>query len=65
MTRAASFEHCSADGCGQKMIVLRVFATISDLKSTVEVGLVIGVTPSTTPIGSAISLRFRSGILAR
>ncbi len=61
MMRAASFEHCIADGCGQKMIVLRVFAIIRHLKSTVEVGLVIGVTPRMTPIGSAISLRLRSG----
>ena len=38
---------------GRKIIVLRVLAATMALKSTVEVGFVIGVSASTTPIGSA------------
>ena len=35
------------------MIALRVFAATIALNSTVDVGFVIGVSASTTPIGSA------------
>ena len=38
---------------GRKIIALRVLAATIALNSTVEVGLVIGVSASTTPIGSA------------
>ncbi len=46
---------------GRKTIALRVFAATIDLNSTVEVGFVIGVSASTTPIGSATSWMPRSG----
>ena len=46
---------------GLNTIALRVFAATIDLNSTVEVGLVIGVSASTTPIGSATSWMPRSG----
>ena len=35
------------------MMPLRVFSEISVLKIAVEVGLVVGMTAATTPIGSA------------
>ncbi len=38
---------------GRKIIALRVLAATIALNSTVEVGFVIGVSASTTPIGSA------------
>ena len=38
---------------GRKMTALRVLAATIALNSTVEVGLVIGVSASTTPTGSA------------
>ena len=46
---------------GRKTIALRVFAATIALKSTVEVGFVIGVSASTTPIGSATYSMPRSG----
>ena len=36
------------------MMPLRVFRQISALKMAVEVGLVVGITAATTPMGSAI-----------
>ena len=53
--RAASAEHFWANGWKPKTIGQRVFSAISDLKIAVEVGLVTGVTPATTPTGSATS----------
>ena len=38
------------------MIGFLVFKAINDLKITVEVGLVVGTIPQTTPTGSAISV---------
>ena len=46
------------------MTALRVLMAMMHLKSTVEVGFVIGVIEKMTPIGSAISTRLRSGKLA-
>ena len=43
------------------MIALRVLAATIDLNSAVEVGLVIGSSASTTPIGSATYWMLRSG----
>ena len=43
-----------ARGCGEMMMPLRVFRQMSVLKIAVEVGLVVGMTAATTPIGSAI-----------
>lgn len=43
-----------ARGCGEKIMALRVFRLISDLKIAVEVGLVVGTIPQIIPIGSAI-----------
>ena len=43
------------------MIALRVFAATIDLNRTVDVGFVIGVSASTTPIGSATYWMPRSG----
>ncbi|CRH92996.1 Uncharacterised protein [Chlamydia trachomatis] len=42
-----------ADGCGANTIALRDLIAIIALKITVEVGLVDGVIPSKSPIGSA------------
>ncbi len=53
--RAAATEDSWAPGWNAKMIGLRVFRAMSDLKIAVEVGLVTGVTPQITPTGSAIS----------
>ena len=43
------------------MIGFLVFKQINDLKITVEVGLVVGTIPHTTPTGSAISVIPKSG----
>ncbi|MNP08260.1 hypothetical protein D3C76_1003200 [compost metagenome] len=43
-----------ARGCGEKMIALRVFRLIRDLKIAVEVGFVVGTIPQMIPIGSAM-----------
>ena len=48
---------------GRKIIALRVLAATIALNSTVEVGLVIGSSASTTPIGSATYWMPRSGVL--
>ena len=53
---AAATELRWADGWKPKMIGLRVFSAMSDLKMVVEVGLVTGVMPQMTPTGSAISV---------
>ena len=45
-----------ARGWGEMMIAFLVFRQISDLKIAVEVGLVVGMTAATTPIGSAIRM---------
>ena len=52
---AAATEQFWAPGWKPKMIGQRVFNAIRDLKMAVEVGLVTGVTPATTPTGSATS----------
>ena len=52
-TFAASIVHFLALGCGENTRALRVFNAINDLKIAVEVGLVVGITPAITPIGSA------------
>mmetsp|Transcript_39773 Transcript_39773/g.78398 ORF Transcript_39773/g.78398 Transcript_39773/m.78398 type:complete len:217 (-) Transcript_39773:471-1121(-) len=49
----ASAVHFFALGWGQKMMPLRVLSARRDLKIAVEVGLVVGVTPATSPTGSA------------
>ncbi|CSC40033.1 Uncharacterised protein [Vibrio cholerae] len=51
---AAALVEFFARGCGEKMIPLRVFREISDLKIAVEVGLVVGTIPQMMPTGSAI-----------
>ena len=53
---AACAEHCWAEGWKEKIIGLRVFRAIRALKMVVEVGLVVGTMPHTTPTGSAISV---------
>ena len=55
-TRAASAEDFWALGWKAKTIGFLVFNAIIDLKIVVEVGFVVGVTPQTTPTGSAISI---------
>ena len=55
--RAAFLEHSLADGWKLKIIGLRVFKAISDLKTVVDVGFVVGTTPQITPTGSAIAIR--------
>ena len=54
--RAACLEHSFADGWKLKIIGLRVFKQIRDLNTVVDVGLVVGTTPQTTPTGSAIAV---------
>ena len=53
-TFAAAIVAFLARGWGLKMMPLRVFRQISALKMAVEVGLVVGMTAATTPMGSAI-----------
>src|SRR5215510_7893626 len=55
MTRAVSLIHFAADGCGDSTTVLRDLIEIRILKMAVEVGLVDGTMPATTPRGLAIS----------
>ena len=43
-----------ARGWGEMIMAFLVFRQISDLKIAVDVGLVVGMTAATTPIGSAI-----------
>ena len=54
---AAWAEDSWADGWKAKIIGLRVFNEINDLKIAVEVGLVVGVIPQITPTGSAIFVK--------
>ena len=53
-TRAASMVQFFARGCGLMRMALRVFRHSSALKMAVEVGLVVGMTAATRPMGSAI-----------
>src|SRR5215210_1052699 len=55
MTRAVSLMHFAADGCGDKTMALRDLMAMRILKMAVEVGLVEGMMPATTPRGLAIS----------
>ena len=55
MTRAVSLIHFAADGCGESTIAFRDLIAIRILKIAVEVGLVEGMMPATTPRGLAIS----------
>jgi hypothetical protein len=55
MTRTASALHFAADGCGATITPLRALTAISTLYIAVEVGLVLGVSAATTPIGQAMS----------
>ena len=53
---AAAIVDTFARGCGLMMIAFLVFNAINVLKIAVEVGLVVGITAATSPIGSAIFL---------
>ena len=53
---AAAIVDAFALGCGEKIMPLRVFKQISDLKIAVEVGFVVGIIPAITPKGSATIL---------
>ena len=55
-TFAASIVLFFARGCGLMMMAFLVLRQINALKIAVEVGLVVGMTAPTTPIGSAIFL---------
>src|SRR5437764_10829998 len=55
ITRAVSLMHRAAEGCGDKTIALRDLIAIRILKIAVDVGLVEGMMPVTTPRGLAIS----------
>ena len=61
MMRMASWQQRQAFGCGPKITALRVLMAMMHLKSTVDVGLVMGVSEKMSPIGSATSIRPRSG----
>jgi hypothetical protein len=51
--RAASIVEAAALGCGEKMMQFLVLSAISALKSTVDVGFVVGMMPARIPSGSA------------
>ena len=53
---AAAMVLSLARGCGLMIMPLRVFNEIRVLNIAVDVGLVVGITAATTPIGSAIFL---------
>ena len=53
MMRAASMVHLLARGCGLMTIALRVLRQMRHLKMAVDVGLVVGMTAATMPMGSA------------
>ena len=55
-TFAAAMVLFLALGCGEMMIAFLVFKEINVLKIAVDVGLVVGITAATRPIGSAIFL---------
>ena len=61
MILTASEQQRQAFGCGLKITAFRVLIAMMHLNSTVEVGLVIGVSDRMTPMGSATSTRPRSG----
>ena len=48
--------HFAACGCGEKTILFPPFKAISALYMTVEVGLVEGINPATTPTGTPTSI---------
>ena len=54
--RAASAVQALARGCGEIRMALRVFSAMRHLKIAVEVGLVVGMTAATMPMGSATFL---------
>ena len=53
---AAAIVQAFAAGCGLMMIAFLVFRQINVLNIAVDVGLVVGMTAATSPIGSAIFL---------
>ena len=55
-TFAAAMVLFFADGCGLMIMAFLVFKQINVLKIAVDVGLVVGITAATRPIGSAIFL---------
>ena len=55
MTRALSLIHLAAEGCGDNTMAFLDLIAIRILKIAVEVGLVEGMIPATTPRGLAIS----------
>ena len=55
MRRAVSSQHFTADGWGATTMALRALTAMSTLYMTVEVGLVLGVSAATTPMGQAMS----------
>ena len=55
-TFAAAMVQAFARGCGEMIMAFLVFKQIRVLKIAVEVGLVVGITAATRPIGSAIFL---------
>ena len=59
--RAASAVHFLARGCGEMRMALRVFRASRHLKMAVEVGLVVGMTAATMPMGSATFLKPMAG----
>ena len=56
MILAASQVHSLARGWGLKMMAFRVLRLMRLLKMAVLVGLVVGMMPQMTPLGSAIFL---------
>src|SRR5258708_2141070 len=54
MTRTVSLIQRAADGCGERTIAFRDLMEIRTLNMAVDVGLVDGMIPATTPRGLAI-----------
>ena len=61
-TRTVSPMHLIAAGWGEMIRALPALIAISALKIAVEVGLVLGTSPATTPMGTAASHILFSGI---
>src|SRR5581483_9224258 len=56
ITRTVSLVHLTALGWGERTMALCALTAMSTLNMAVEVGLVDGVNPATTPTGQPISI---------
>ena len=56
MTSTVRAQHLAARGCGAQTMALPDFTAARHLKMVVEVGLVTGMIPAITPIGTPIAV---------